>query len=146
MYSGAVKKMYCNTLLSIKFILGPVGSGFVPSRSKNLKTMEHSDAQLSIIRVFQYFQVLWSGTLFLHLVLLGFVGVTRSFLYLFLRTGLASMSSPQGSRPPTDHAESPEQQTEDSTKPHFSFCILTLSFSRCIDLLVFLSSHSSCCT
>ena len=82
MYSGAVKKMYCNTLLSIKFILGPVGSGFVPSRSKNLKTMEHSDAQLSIIRVFQYFQVLWSGTLFLHLVLLGFVGVSRSFLYL----------------------------------------------------------------
>ncbi|MFN9981330.1 MAG: hypothetical protein ACK53Y_15500, partial [bacterium] len=78
--------------------------------------MEHSDSQLPIIRVFQYFKVL----LFLHLVLLGFVGVTRSFLYLFLRTGLVSTSSPQGSRP-MDYTESPEQQTEDSTKPHVFF-------------------------
>jgi len=102
----------------MKFILGPIGSGFVPSWSKNLKTMEHSDSQLPIIRVFQYFKVL----LFLHLVLLGFVGVTRSFLYLFLRTGLASTSSPQDSRP-TDYAESPEQlaDPEDSTKPHLFF-------------------------
>jgi hypothetical protein len=98
----------------------------VPSSVKSLKTMEHSDSQLPIIRVFQYFQVLWSGTLFLHVVLLGFVGVTRSFLYLFLHTGLASTSSPQGSRP-TDYAESPEQLTQKTARSRIcSFCILTL--------------------
>ncbi len=34
---------------------------FSPSRSQNLKILEHSDAQVPSIRVFQYFQVLWPG-------------------------------------------------------------------------------------
>jgi hypothetical protein len=45
----------------LQWVVNMVHANFSPSRSQNLKPMEHSIAHVPRIRVFHYFQVLWLG-------------------------------------------------------------------------------------